>query len=247
MQFLHVDSCRPPQPWALLKNISAAVALAWCCWLTLTMTEVEFFKLTDKLQPAGVFIAYFDGACMLTVFVLLLRDLRTRCTPYALKGGAIFFVPVLAANMLDFFTTIIQTPDLSLETNPVWNSINAQFGLELALQFGLWGKVYLSLLAATCFAFYLQNAHTVLQDTSQTKRSRALATVFAFYFAMINLFCFYIAYANWLVTDLPALRKLPEFPAAICIALVAITMLFFTLTVRAARKNACRPEVIKAS
>jgi hypothetical protein len=66
--------------------------------------------------------------------------------------------------------------------------------------------------------------------TTLKDRLCAFSTVFAFYFAAINLFCFYVAYANSLVNNLPALDQLPPFPAAVCITLALITMSFVLIT-----------------
>lgn len=240
--------------FSLLINWLAGLVLLWCTWLCLTMSENRFLELMGRLHDSGVAIAYFDGTCMLAIFMLLLRDLRRRCKPFGIKGGVIFFIPALAANMLDFFTTILQSPDLSLETNTVWISMKEVYGLQVALQFGFWGKIYLSVFAAACFTFYLSNVHVLFPKAFSgllsfalmlgdrcigvRQRARALATVLAFYFASINLFCFYIAYANSLVTDLPALSKLPALPAAIALSICAITAVFFLASYAAARRNA---------
>jgi hypothetical protein len=237
---------RLPAGVLAFANCLSGLALMWCGWQCLTMSENRFLELISQLHDGGVAIAYFDGAVMLAVFLLLLKDLRNGCTAFAIKGGVIFFIPAVAANMLDFFTTIIQSPDLALETNSVWIAMKEVYGLQIALAFGFWGKIYLSVFAAICLTFYLNNvqilfprAHPNLFNfalhigercSGIRQRLRALAATFAFYFAAINLFCFYIAYANSLVTDLSALSKLPALPAAIAMSLVAISVSFILVT-----------------
>jgi hypothetical protein len=236
-----------------LANCLSALALIWCGWQCVTMSEDRFLDLTSQLHGSGVAIAYFDGAVMLAAVLLLLRDLSKGCRTSAIKGGALFFIPALAANMLDFFTTIIQSPDLALETNAVWNAMKQVYGLQVALLFGFWGKIYLSVFAAICFTFYLNNVHILFPRVNSgpfsfvlklgercievRHRLRALAVVFAFYFAAINLFCFYIAYTNYLVTDLPTLSTLPALPAAIAVSLLAISISFIIVTMCLRRRS----------
>jgi hypothetical protein len=162
------------------------------------------------------------------------------------RAGAVFGVVALAANLSDFLVTMHLSPDLTLEANPIWNTIIRIAGLEFAILFGFTGKILLSIIAAQCMMFYAANVHVLfprrpqpfikflqhLGETNQDlrKRLKAFAVVFAFYFAAMNLFCFYIAYANSLVNDLPAISRLPALPAVVCISLALATIAFAAVT-----------------
>ena len=63
-----------------------------------------------------------------------------------------------------------------------------------------------------------------------------LFTIFAFFFAWINVFYLYIAYANSL--DNPnALEQLPSVPVAILIFVAMLAIAFSLMTYRACRRS----------
>ena len=75
---------------------------------------------------------------------------------------------------------------------------------------------------------------THMGERSQTWRDRAAAlfTIFAFFFAGLTFFYFYIAYQNS-ITEPAQLDRLPSTPAAVLLYVVALGLAFVTLTYRA--------------
>ena len=119
------------------------------------------------------------------------------------------------------------------------------FGLRIAKWYGLTGKILVSVLAGQMFAFYLSNVDRLfprdvcslfgflrhMGDRSKTWRERLLAlfTLFAFFFAGIQLFYFYIAYWNWLESP-KLLGRLPSVPTAVLIMIVLLSVVFAAVT-----------------
>ena len=151
----------------------------------------------------------------------------------------------LVANLADYLITLARSPDLALESNPVWRGVIDHFGLEVAKWYGLTGKILVSVLAGQMFAFYLSNVDRLfpseacslpgflrqMGDRSRNVRERLLAlfTLFAFFFAGIQLFYFYIAYWNSL--ENPAdLDRLPSVPAAVSIMIALLSIAFAAVT-----------------
>ncbi len=155
----------------------------------------------------------------------------------------------LTANLVDYFVTLRISPDLALEANPLWRNVVDRWGLRVAKWYGLTGKILVSLLAGQMFAFFLSNLHRLyptrarslaeflrrMGDRSKTRRERlaALFTLFAFFFAGIQLLYFYIAYLNWVEYS----RHLPSVPLAILFLIGAVALAFAAVSYRAFLRN----------
>ena len=154
----------------------------------------------------------------------------------------------LAANLADYFVTLRHSPDLALEANPLWRNIVDHFGLGIAKWYGLSRKVFVSVLAAQMFAFYLSqretfypaHARSLLQfvmrmgNRTRTHRERLLGlfAIFAFFFAWLSAFYFYIAYTNSL-DDPDVLQKLPSISVSLLIFVATLAIAFSLTTYRA--------------
>ncbi len=163
----------------------------------------------------------------------------------------------LAANLADYFVTLRHSPDLTLEANPLWRNVVDHFGLRIAKWYGLSGKIFVSVLAAQMFAFYLSRREAIypsqarsllhflmrMGSRAHTFRERLLGlfTIFAFFFAWVNVCYFYIAYTNSL--DNPeTLQKLPSVPVAI-LSLMATLVIAFSLTTYRAFRRALKQRL----
>ena len=161
-----------------------------------------------------------------------------------------FGLLALSANLADYFVTLHRSPDLRWEANPLWRNVVDRFGLTVAKWYGLTGKIFVSVLAAQMFAFYLGNRELLfpvqarspleflarMGSRARTLRERLLGlfTIFAFLFAGVNLFYFYIAYRNW-VDDPKIFVLLPSVPVALLLFVSNAAVIFAVLTYRAFR------------
>lgn len=216
------------------------------------MVENLFFDLLNLLEKVGVWLsilAWFTVAGGgLAMACALRRERRARVWIPA----AIVFLLALVANLADYFGTLQQSPDLAYEANPLWRNIMDTFGLPVARWYGLTGKLWLSLLAGQMFAFYLRNRHLWFPEKAESfgsflrgmgnrnktlpQRLTGLFTLFAFFFAGIQLLLFYVAYLNSL--EDPALfDRLPSFPAAVVYLVIVLGLVFVVATYRAFRRS----------
>ncbi len=209
----------------------------------MSMGEDLLFRLLALLERLGVWLA---------VVAWLAIALGAAAMAYALRNervsiwrrASLVGILALAANLADYFVTLQRSPDLSFEANPLWRNVVDHFGLRIAKWYGLSGKVFVSVLAAQMFAFYLSRRETIypsqarsllhfllrMGSRARTLRERLLGlfTIFAFFFAWVNVFYFYIAYTNSL-NNPDMLEKLPSVPVSILI-LVALLAIAFSLT-----------------
>ena len=125
---------------------------------------------------------------------------------------------------------------------PIWRTTSSRSG---SVRISLSKPTRCGVLAGQMFAFFLSNLHRLfptracsfpqflarMGDRSRTRRERlaALFTLFAFFFAGIQLLYFYIAYLNW--TDNP--QHLPSVPVAILVLIAAVGAVFAGVSYRA--------------
>ncbi len=214
------------------------------------MVEDLFFRLLSLIQQLGPglsILAWFTVACGAGAMGYALRQERRRSVWLA---GVLVGIVALVANLADYFITLHRSPDLRFEANPLWRNVVDSYGLTLAKWYGFTGKIFVSVLAGQMFAFYLSNLERLfpnqtdsfidfllqMGEQARTLRDRVLAlfTVFAFFFAGMNLLYFYIAYTNS-IEDPALLNRLPSAPVAVFMAVVALTITFTILTYRAYR------------
>ncbi len=147
----------------------------------------------------------------------------------------------LFAHMLDFFTTLKVSPDLAFEANPIWCLVVGNMGLTLAHWYGFTGKLLLSVLSFQFFAYYLLQRKSLLpehtsnflsfwQNFGLKKHGRGLSfanlkNFFAFLFALIGPFCFYIAFLNSITSDELYLR-LPPMPLMLAFYILILTFVY---------------------
>ena len=212
------------------------------------MFEEELFRLLSVLEGLGLWpsvVAWLVVASGCAIMTVALRGERRQSVwvPAAIVGTV-----ALGANLTDYFVTLVLSPDLAAEANPLWRNVADQWGLRAAKWYGLTGKILVSWLAGQMFAFFLANLSRLypsrarslgqfllrMGDRSKTRRDRGLAlfTLFAFFFSGIQLLYFYIAFLNWLDGSL-LLDRLPSIPLAIVLLLLAIATAFALVSYRA--------------
>lgn len=210
--------------------------------------EQTLFNLLAWIERLGVWLsilAWFTVAAGALIMGYAVRRVRGRQT----WGSAILVGMVaLIANLSDYFVTLYRSPDLSYEANPLWRNIVDRYGLTVAKWYGLTGKILVSTIAAEMFAWYLANRGrlypeqgrsllaflTGMGGRSLTLRERAATvfTIFAFFFATLNVLYFYIAFTNYLQNP-DLLARLPSAPAAIMIVVAGLVIAFVLATYRA--------------
>jgi hypothetical protein len=197
--------------------------LSWLAWATVFFGALAMFRATRHLRGRRIWL-------------------------YALMVAVL----ALTAHLADYWITLVRSPDLALEANPIWRNVIAHYGLGVAKWYGLTGKLLVSLLAGQMTAFYLGNRQRLfpreaasvggfirhMGERSADWRERAIAlfTIFAFFFAGLSFFYFYIAYQNSL-TDEAALDRLPSVPVAVSIYVLVLCVAFLGLTYRSYRKT----------
>jgi len=216
-----------------------------------TMGENSLFRLLALLERLGVWlaiVAWLAVALGAATMAYVLRHERVAIWRRASLAGIL----ALAANLADYFVTLQRSPDLAFEANPLWRNVVDHFGLRFAKWYGLTGKVFVSVLAAQMFAFYLSQRETIypaqarsllqflmrMGSRARTFRERLLGlfTIFAFFFAWVNVLYFYIAYTNSL--DNPdVLEKLPSVPVSILLLVATLAIAFSLTTYRAFRRS----------
>ena len=215
------------------------------------MADELLARLLAWVESWGVWLSWLAWA---TVFFGALAMLRATRDIRGWKiWTAAFAVTALAivAHMADYVITLRRSPDLALELNPLWRNVLVHYGLGVAKWYGLTGKLLVSVLSGQMTAFYLGNrtrlfpratrlgpraflGHLGERSTTWRERSAALFTIFAFFFAGLTFFYFYIAYQNS-ITDPAELDRLPSTPAAVLLYVVGLGAAFVMLAYRAYR------------
>ncbi|MBI2678589.1 MAG: hypothetical protein HYX28_07385 [Candidatus Koribacter versatilis] len=213
------------------------------------MSDDLLVRVLAWVESWGVWLSWLAWATVFFGALLMWRATRD------VRGGRIwtaaFAVTVLAiaAHMADYVITLRRSPDLALELNPLWRNVVLHHGLGVAKWYGLTGKLLVSVLSGQMTALYLGNRarlfprasgldprdflrHMGERSATWRERGAALFTIFAFFFAGLTFFYFYIAYQNS-ITDPAQLDRLPSTPVAVLLYVVALALAFVTLTYRA--------------
>ncbi|HYX68775.1 MAG TPA: hypothetical protein VE825_06560 [Terriglobales bacterium] len=212
------------------------------------MAEQALFRLMALVQRLGVGLSWLAWITVAVGALLMAWVLRGERRAGIWMPAAIMGLVALAANLADYFVTLRRSPDLALEANPLWRLVVDRYGLAVARWYGLTGKILVSILAAEMTAYYLAHRHRLFPEHagslaqfvlhlgsrcgSRGERLAALFTVFAFFFAGLNLLYFYIAYTNWL-QDPVWLDRLPSAPVAVMMVVAGLAISFVLLTWRA--------------
>jgi hypothetical protein len=208
----------------------------------------RIFSLVSRLGFPLIVCAWIVTAAAVIVMARVLkRSLRAAVTIPSLIVGGIS----LAAHLLDYLGTLKITPDLAVEANPIWRIVVERLGLAVARWYGLTGKIMLAVLSFEFFAYYLVSRSRLLPAAARgfsdfwkkygqsAHPGTRLANFFAFLFALIGPFCFYIAFLN-AISDSRYYDRLPAMPVALgayIFVLAVIYLLGNYLSWRASRLN----------
>ena len=216
------------------------------------MSDDLLIRLLAWVEGWGVWLSWLAWATVFFGALAMLRATR------GVRGRRIwmwaFVVTALAvvAHLADYWITLRRSPDLALELNPLWRNVVTRYGLGWAKWYGLTGKLLVSVLAGQMTAFYLGNRARLFPRESAAglpgflrrmgersagwrERAAALFTIFAFFFAGLTFFYFYIAYQNS-ITDPKMLDLLPPTAVAVLAYVVLLVVAFVVMTYRAYRK-----------
>jgi hypothetical protein len=215
------------------------------------MAEDSLFRLLALVERLGVWLAVVAWLTIALGAAAMAYILRNE-TVTIWRRASLVGILALTANLADYFVTLRRNPDLTLEANPLWRNVVDHFGLRIAKWYGLTGKVFVSVLAAQMFAFYLSQRETIypaearsllhflmqMGSRARTFRERLLGllTIFAFFFAWMNVFYFYVAYTNSL-DNLDVLERFPSVPFSILILVATLAIAFSLTTYRAFRRS----------
>ena len=212
------------------------------------MAEQALFRLMALVQRLGVGLSWLAWITVAAGALLMAWVLRRERRRTVWARAAAMGLLALAANLADYFVTLYRSPDLALEANPLWRLVVDRYGLRVARWYGLTGKLLVSIIAAEMTAYYLAHRHRLFPERAgslgqfllrlgsrartRSQRLGALFTVFAFFFAGLNLLYFYIAGTNWL-RDPDWLDRLPSAPVAVVLFVAGLALAFALLTWRA--------------
>ena len=205
------------------------------------------YRLVEPLGlPLAIaaWLAVFGGALALGVGLRRSASMSGRWIPALAVGGA-----SLAAHLLDYGITLRVSPTLALEANPIWRIAIDAFGVPLAKVYGLTGKILLAVLSFELFACYLIHREQLyparadgffafwrsfgsVARSGTPRRWEGVANFFAFSFALLGPFFFYVALLNSLVND-AFYTRLPSMPLVLLLYLAGVTAAYFGTTYRA--------------
>jgi hypothetical protein len=171
------------------------------------------------------------------IFVLRRYSLRKKWQYPLIVGGL-----SLIAHMVDFFGTLKACPDLSFEANPIWCIVVEKMGLTLAHWYGFTGKLLLAIISFEFFSYYLVQRAFLIPDKARgffsfwrafgTKNSGRttmyfanIKNFFAFLFALIGPFCFYIALLNS-ISDSESYMRMPSMPLMLVLYIIILTLVY---------------------
>ena len=210
------------------------------------LLEASFALVARLGVPLAVaaWLTVFGGALAMGA---ILRSVDTRgAWPMSIAVG----LTGLAAHLLDYFVTLSITPDLSMEANPIWRLVIDNFGLSVALGYGLTGKLLLSLLSAQLFAWHLSHRASLFPPRASgvgdfvkqlgkgAPRMGNIRSFFSFAFALFGPYFFYITFMNVMGTSQSDwYERLPSPPVAILGYFVLVTAAYFGTMWRAFRSR----------
>jgi len=183
------------------------------------------------------------GFCIGMALVITKRLPRTVVISSLIVGGL-----SLAAHLFDYFGTLRITPDLAVEGNPIWRIVVERLGLPVARWYGLTGKIMLAVLSFEFFAYYLSGRARLLPSTARdftdfwkkygenAGPGTRIANFFAFLFALIGPFCFYIALLNALSNSELYIR-IPAMPIMLAAYIIILASIYLVGNYLSWRQN----------
>jgi hypothetical protein len=149
----------------------------------------------------------------------------------------------LIANLADYIVTFHVDPQLASELNPIGNMVMLRYGMTAIKIYGLTGKILVSIICGQMAAYYLLYRERLFPRDASTgffrglgsrsrtlyERGLALFTLFAFFFAGLGFFYYYVALQNAITDPVWADRLPPIVPViAVYVALLCVAFLHLT-------------------
>ncbi len=179
---------------------------------------------------------------------LLLR--RCEHAPGERRWAVIAGIVALVCHLQDLGLTLLVTPDLALEANPIWLAVIHAWGVPVSIAYGLSGKLLLSLLSYQLFALYLIQRRGLYPPSEDEAVFRAFwkaygagpglgpqrllswTNLFAFVFPWVAPLMIYASVLN--TTEHPSLlRLLPPWPVACVVWVGAVAVAWALITWKA--------------
>lgn len=215
------------------------------------MAEWSYEALDWVYGLVGTFSLPLAIAAWLTVAagaVAMVRVLRRYDLRPHWVTGAVVGALALIAHVSDTVVTLRMSPDLAVEANPLWRAIVDTFGLRLAIAYGITGKLLLSVLCLQAFLYYAPQRRRLYPTQTHSFRAfwRAfgseepswmgvrvgrLLNFFAYMFALVAPFTFYIVVLNMLIES-AWWDRLPPMPLALLAYLIVLAGSYFYVTWR---------------
>jgi hypothetical protein len=201
-------------------------------WSNVALEKI--FLLVGRLGFPLIVTAWLGvfGFCVGMARVINKRLSRAVLVSSLIVGGL-----SLAAHLLDYFGTLKITPDLAVEANPIWRIVVDRLGLAVARWYGLTGKIMLAILSFEFFAYYISGRPRLLPNAARgfadfwgkygekAHFGSRLANFFAFLFALIGPFCFYIALLNAL-SNSELYMRMPAMPIMLAVYIIILASIY---------------------
>lgn len=203
----------------------------------------------DRLEEAFELVALLGFplavAAWLTVFlgsIGLFRVVRRYDWRRHRRALILFGLITMGGYVADITATLVVSPHLELEGNPIWLLVLERWGLGPALVYGFSGKLLLAVCTVEAFAFWLVQRHALYPESATGFREfwsrlgnhlpayagvrpARLFNFFAYAFALIAPFSYYIALLNAFArSDLYLL--FPPMPLAVAAWLAGVAALY---------------------
>ena len=149
----------------------------------------------------------------------------------------------LTAHLVDFITTLMVTPSLSLETSPLWVVVIESLGYQAALLYGLTGKALIVILSYQLFLWYRIQRIRMFPPPGQgsllafirafggTHLSN-LGNFLSFAFPLLSPLMFYVVLLNT-TESFSMLARLPSLPSVVGAWMVLLPLAYFRISHRA--------------
>jgi hypothetical protein len=211
------------------------------------MMDELLARVLQWIQGWGIWLAWLAWATVFFGAIAMARLTRPAWRrPDVRRWMLVVGAAALVANLADYIVTFRVDPDLSAELNPIGNMVMLRYGMTAIKLYGLTGKILVSILCGQMTAYYLLYRERLfpreagmaflrgLGSRSRTLYDRwlALFTLFAFFFAGLGFFYFYIAFQNS-ITDPVWADRLPPVVPVIGAYVVLLCVAFVYLTRRA--------------
>ncbi len=199
------------------------------------------------IGAAGLPLAVAAWLGLLIGAVVMGRRLSRHDTAPHRRVAGIIAAIALAAHLGDFALTLRLTPELVDETNPLWRAVIDHVGYQMALLYGLTGKLLIALLSYQLYVGYrihrvaLFPAHPPASFIGFVRVFGAthianLANFLSFCLPLLSPAMFYVMLLSVVESDWLQ-RLLPPFPVVLLAWVMLLPLAYFWVSQRAALRG----------